>query len=64
MEDLRAVLQRFQQYNLKLGMDKCKFACEEVNFLGHRVSRKGIQPTEDKVLAIKNWPVPVKCKCS
>ena len=30
----------------------------QVNYLGHRISKEGIQPTEDKVEAITNAPPP------
>ena len=41
---LRAILERFQEYRLKLKPSKCNFFCTEINYLGHKVSVKGMQP--------------------
>ena len=38
--------------------DKCKFFQKEVNFLGHHISERGIEPNSSKVDKIMNWPVP------
>jgi hypothetical protein len=37
---------------------KTKLFCLEINFLGHRISRRGIEPNESKVERIKHWPQP------
>ena len=44
------------QFVLKLS--KCFFAQSQVEYLGHLVSHKGVEPLESKVLAIQQWPVP------
>ena len=31
---------------------------EEVCFLGHRISKDGIAVDEEKIRALKEWPVP------
>ena len=58
LERLDIVLTRLQQCNLKLSADKCYFFQERVKFLGHVVSRDGIETDPDKVEKIKNWPRP------
>ena len=30
----------------------------EIDFLGHRISKEGIQPSQEKVKAIQEMPVP------
>ena len=41
---LRTVLDRFRQHNLRVKLDKCRFAETKVAFLGHTVSKEGISP--------------------
>ena len=59
---LREVFSRLRKANLKLHPKKCKFAVQEVNYLGHVLSPKGIKPNPDKVQAIVNFPTPNKIK--
>ena len=41
---------------------KCEFLRSEVSFLGHMVSRKGVQMQQHKVQAVSEWPVPQSVK--
>lgn len=41
-----------------LKMSKCFFAKAQVEYLGHLVSGRGVEPMADKVAAIVNWPRP------
>ena len=59
---LREVFSRLRRANLKLHPKKCKFAVQEVNYLGHVLSPQGIQPNPDKVKAIISFPTPSKLK--
>ena len=43
---------------MKLKCDKCSFLLPSVEFLGHHVSAKGVQPTTQKVDAIHRAPEP------
>ena len=56
--DLLAVLERLNNYNLKLSKHKCEFFQPEMNFVGYTLTNKGIKPMDDKVQAIKNFPRP------
>ena len=38
--------------------EKCEFARDEVMFVGHKVSAKGIEPDPNKVKAIQKLPQP------
>ena len=51
-----AVLQRLQEVGIKLKSDKCSFMLQEVEYLGHKISEKGLQPTTKKVQAIVDAP--------
>uniref|UniRef100_A0A5S6Q6F4 Reverse transcriptase domain-containing protein n=1 Tax=Trichuris muris TaxID=70415 RepID=A0A5S6Q6F4_TRIMR len=55
---VRSVLLRLKNAGLRLKGEKCVFAALELQFLGHTVSARGIRPTDEKVQAIKNVPVP------
>lgn len=57
-QHLRKVFERLREYSLKINVSKCTFACEEVMFLGHRLSNKGIAPTAEKVKAILEFQKP------
>ena len=43
---------------MRLKYDKCGFLLPPVEYLGHKISAQGLQPTNDKIQAIKNAPVP------
>lgn len=43
---------------LKLRLSKCKFLAEEVTFLGHRISKDGMIPGNEKTAAIKMLAAP------
>jgi len=58
-DHLRNVAQVFQrQAGLKLKLSKCKMFQERVTFLGHVISRSGIEPDLKKVSCIAEWPEP------
>ena len=58
LESLRELLQKFRQSGQKLSPEKCCVAASEVIFLGHHLDAEGIHPAEEKVEAIRCWPVP------
>lgn len=55
---LRIVLQKLQEGNIVLNMDKCHLGLEELNFLGHRINQHGIFPKKEKIEAIHKIPFP------
>ena len=57
VEEVLSILRKEKLYAKE---SKCEMFQTEVEFLGHRVGRKGIRMMEDKVEAIKAWPTPVK----
>ena len=62
LDRLRLVFERLRKANLQLKPKKCHLFCKEVSFLGHRVSGEGVTTEEDKVKAVKEWPVPKSVK--
>ena len=55
---LRAVFEKLNQVGLKLKPLKCKLFSHKLVYLGHVVSKNGIQTDPKKVEAISKWPVP------
>lgn len=55
---LSKVLQQLKNSNVTLNKDKCEIGRLEIQFLGHNLSKEGIRPTHDKVLAIKQFRPP------
>lgn len=43
-------------------LSKCCFGQEQVVFLGHVISSKGVSVEEEKISAVKSWPVPSTVK--
>ena len=58
LKDIDEVLSRFIFSNLKLKPSKCSFADEEVEYLGFKITAKGIQATTKKIDAILNIKPP------
>ena len=58
LSNLGAVLTQLEEAEVKLKRDKCFFLKPSVEFLGHRISAKGIQPISKKVEAIHMAPEP------
>lgn len=58
LQHLREVLDRIKRAKLTIKPSKCKFAQEQVQYLGHIVGRGKRSPTELKVKAIQDFPLP------
>ncbi|XP_057250104.1 uncharacterized protein LOC130591186 [Beta vulgaris subsp. vulgaris] len=57
-EHLRSVLSTLRENQLYAKFSKCEFWMEEVAFLGHIVSKKGISVDPSKITAVSEWPKP------
>ncbi|XP_074293364.1 uncharacterized protein LOC141620374 [Silene latifolia] len=53
---LRIVLETLRKNKLYAKFKKCAFWLEEISFLGHGVSEKGVQVDPQKIEAITKWP--------
>ena len=58
LQTLDEVLRRLEEAGMRLKRTKCVFMAHSVEYLGHRISKEGITPTEDKVRAITEAPEP------
>ncbi|KAK2896137.1 hypothetical protein Q8A73_015625 [Channa argus] len=59
---LTNVLDRLRDNGLKLSPEKCRFAQTSVRYLGHIVSRNGVETDPQKIEALKTWPRPQTLK--
>jgi hypothetical protein len=62
LQHLESVLQVLQQNTLYVKLSKCAFGVEEIEYLGHVVSGKGVAMEATKVEAVNNWPTPKNLK--
>ncbi len=56
MKNLERVLKRLNEWNLKVKRNKCTFMQSWVEYLGFKVDKVGIHPTETKIEAIIKAP--------
>ena len=59
---LRQVLQRLSDHGILINPAKCQFGVKELSFLGHHVNAHGIQPLEEKVRAVRDFPMPTSLR--
>ena len=55
---LRVVFDCLRENNLKLKPSKCSLFKEEINYLAHKVSKKGVRPSNINVRAIAEYAPP------
>ena len=55
---LHVVFDCLREYNLKLKPSKCSLFREEINYLAHQVSKRGVQPSYINVKAITEYTPP------
>ena len=58
LERLRAVFLKLEKANLRLKPSKCEFFRERIEYLGHIVSKAGIETNPKKIQKVLDWPVP------
>ena len=56
------VLQTLRVAHLKIQINKCQFAKNSVNFLGHLITPDGIGPNKKNIEAVTSFPTPSKIK--
>ncbi len=59
---LRQLFHRLQEHGLVINVAKCQFGRASLDFLGHRITAKGVSPLPDKVEAIHQFQQPVTVK--
>ncbi|XP_052387224.1 uncharacterized protein LOC127934090 [Carassius gibelio] len=59
---LLKVLDRLEEYGLKISLDKCQLCMSQVKYVGHIVSADGVAPDPEKIEAVAKWKVPTDVK--
>ncbi|XP_019197771.1 PREDICTED: uncharacterized protein LOC109191615 [Ipomoea nil] len=59
---LREVLSIMKQHSLYAKLSKCSFAENQVEYLGHIISKDGLQTDPSKLDAVAAWPTPLSIK--
>ena len=58
--NLAQVLRQLEDTGIRLKKEKCSFCLSQVEYLGHWISAKGLQPSMTKVQAITDAPKPTR----
>ena len=58
IERLIGMFEKLSKAGLKLKPSKCEFFKERISYLGHIVSRHGIETDPKKISSVKHWPRP------
>ena len=58
IQRLKEVLERFRLANLKINPTRCEFFRTRVPFLGHIISKNGLEADPDKIAAVKKYAIP------
>ena len=58
LRNLQSVLQRLRESGLRFKPSKCHFFCDQVQYLGHVISRNGITTDPTKIEKVVTWPMP------
>ena len=56
--NLKSLLDRCRARNIKFSKKKCTFKCDDVQFIGHRLTKEGLKPDPAKVKAILSMKNP------
>lgn len=62
VKHLSWVLGQLRKHKLFAKRSKSEFGLEEIEYLGHLVSGKGVKPDPGKISAVMDWPEPVDVK--
>ena len=55
---LKAVFNKLKAAGLKLKPSKCDLIKQQINYLGHVVSKEGVSTDPEKIKAVTEWPQP------
>ena len=62
LEHLKKVFDCLEDANLKLNHKKCRYMSEEVEYLGHVVTPRGLKPNMRNLDAVRGFPIPNNVK--
>ena len=56
--NLKSLLDRYRERNIKLNKKKVTFKCDDVQFIGHRLTKEGLKPDPAKVKEMLSMKKP------
>jgi hypothetical protein len=59
---LQQLFLRLREHGLVFNLEKCVFGARTIDFLGHRVTAKGVSPLPSHVKAVADFPRPATVK--
>lgn len=62
LSHLQEIFTRLREAGLKLKPSKCNFATQKVTYLGHNITKEGIEMEEANLGKVKNYPKPKNVK--
>lgn len=62
IENIRKIMNALKEARLYVNRKKTKLFCDEIDFLGHHISQRGIEADKGKVSRIVDWPTPKTAK--
>ena len=62
LQDLDGIFSALRKANLRLKPSKCNFGSPKVPYLGHMISKGGIEMEEAKLISVKEFPTPKNVK--
>ena len=62
LSHLEKVAMRIQEAGLRLRPEKCLFATERIEYFGHTLTSSGVQPNDQNVKAVTDFPTPSNLK--
>ncbi|XP_041009433.1 uncharacterized protein K02A2.6-like [Juglans microcarpa x Juglans regia] len=51
-----------EHHQLYAKQSKCRFACQEIEYLGHLISKEGVRADPRKLESMVTWPIPKNLK--
>ncbi|XP_071913952.1 uncharacterized protein [Coffea arabica] len=62
IQHLTTVFETLLKHQLKVKKNKCSFAADKIEYLGHVISAEGVSADPQKLVSIQQWPTPVTIK--
>jgi len=62
IERLREILNHASQYGLIINWKKCQILKDKIEYLGHVVEKGTVKPSDQKIIAVANFPKPSNIK--
>lgn len=56
--NLESFLKRCRENNIQLNKDKIELRSDKLTFMGHQITKEGLQPDPEKVKVINSFPTP------